>query len=874
MRALGGLWALAVLSIVPSVLAERRFYARAVSYCSESRAIEINQFLLQYFPDESLFGSGAGAISFDIAAASVDPNLNANLQFSLTAYGIDAVNTTIDLCSLLGGILCPLPTYDFVGSATLPLPAEIGDSIDIPSVGYWIPDLEATAIVRLLRVEDNSEAACLRVDLSNGKTVKFASVSWALGGLAIGCVLLSALWFLVGTLVYPSAAILASSAASSPHVNALWASLGRRKERLFLLMSLLQFVATTGVLTVHYPIIYESYTSNFAWALGLIRVNPVITAIDDLRNSTGGNLTQLAGTSTLVGGTDAINSILSQRDKVVAALPSASEVANALLTEIGKSLGPQRSSPAPSQHSTLAGRALSLAGAASAALVRRQIQDGTVGADATSPEEAVAVPEVQETDTLNAIEPGLPLYLVTNDISPFDAFMVVFINFLFLCCVAIGLAILGGAFWALIRWAQRRKANRSRRRLGVATTDALYEGQGSYGTGWRATVRRRTSGVFMTVLRACTLRLLVIMWYPLLLFTFFQWTLGSADSYAPIVLSVFTIVLTTASILVLAIRFVILARRALRSSTLTAEDGVPDTAPHSLASPFRPTPSAVPATVNPDPSRALLKAERRDVEAFACGQFLANRLAPHSPFWNAYKVRSRRATAKRRNWFKGRGWWFGLVELVLAPFVTALFIGFAHESGWTQTIALLVIQALVFLAMCIWSPYEDKSSNFTHIFWALCRVVIAGALIAFNPSFELNEIARVGIGAVLLVIESVLVVLFFVLLVIDFVQLCIFFVRGIKARKRQGTAGGSAHPVANGSAGGSPFLPQMAEHTSGRPTAPGFVENFDDPMHERGASLEHGGPTRSSTTLAGAGESPAAVKKGPLAGGSTTTTTI
>lgn len=132
----------------------------------------------------------------------------------------------------------------------------------------------------------------------------------------------------------------------------------------------------------------------------------------------------------------------------------------------------------------------------------------------------------------------------------------------------------------------------------------------------------------------------------------------------------------------------------------------------------------------------------------------------------------------------------------------------------------------------------------------------------------------VGIGAVLLVIESVLVVLFFVLLVIDFVQLCILLVRGITARKRQRTAGGSAHPVANGSAGGSPFLPQMAEHTSGRPTAPGFVENFDDPMHERGASLEHGGPTRSSTTLAGAGESPAAVKKGPLAGGSTTTTTI
>lgn len=67
------------------------------------------------------------------------------LNFDLTAYGIHAINTTIELCSLLGGILCPLPQYDFVGSATIPLPASVGEDIDIPGIGYWIPDLEATA---------------------------------------------------------------------------------------------------------------------------------------------------------------------------------------------------------------------------------------------------------------------------------------------------------------------------------------------------------------------------------------------------------------------------------------------------------------------------------------------------------------------------------------------------------------------------------------------------------------------------------------------------------------------------------------------------------------------------------------------------------
>lgn len=222
-----------------------------------------------------------------------------------------------------------------------------------------------------------------------------------------------------------------------------------------------------------------------------------------------------------------------------------------------------------------------------------------------------------------------------------------------------------------------------------------------------------------------------------------QLTVLTLQSYAPIVLSVFTSVLTTLALLVLAVRFFFLARRALRRCLASVEDNA--TAydePEVLASPFHPAPAAPPITPNPNPKRALRKAERRGVETYAVGQFLAHGLTPYSPFWNAYKVRSRRATAQKRNWWKGRGWWFGLVELLLVPLVTALFVGFAHRSGWTQTVALVTIQGLVCLATCIWTPYEDKSLNATRIFWAICRVVIAGALIAFNPSIGLNEIVR------------------------------------------------------------------------------------------------------------------------------------
>ncbi|GAA6043664.1 hypothetical protein JCM8097_008595 [Rhodosporidiobolus ruineniae] len=841
MRLLRGLVALSLLALQP-VLADRKFYASAVSYCASNtnRVFDVSKFLLEYDPDAGT----AGSISFDISAASVDPNLsealsNPILNFELIAYGINAVNTSINLCDLLGGVLCPLPQYDFVGSATIPLPSIVAGKVNIPGAGYWIPDLEATAYVRLLRVEDNSEAACLRVDLSNGKTTRWSSVSWALGGLALGCVLLSFLWFLVGTLAYPTVAY-ADTAATPSTSKPIWASLGRRKERLFLLMSLLQFVATTGILSLEYPLIYEAFTSNFAWSLGIIRINPVQSAIDSLRNGTGGNLTQLAGRSNLVGGTRALQSVFTRRD--YAPLPSAEEIASSIFSELGRSLPSASSSSSPSRLSSRALHALSYV---PSTLARRADAD-----DSLSPTSAVAIPDVQNTSTINAVELGIPHQLVNLDISPYNGFTTAFINFLFLFAIAVGLIILGGAFWALLRMFIRRRQEK-RGAAPTAVVDSTAYG-GRFGG-----LRRRTSGPFMTVVRAGTLRLLLISWYPLCIWTFYQWTLGSSDSYAPIVLSVFTIVCVALALLFLALRFFLLARRTLHTPTPHIDgftDPEPSTAfaPSLASSPFRPAPTAVPITPNPTPSKALPKAERRVVEDLAVGQLLSAGAAPYSPFWNAYKVRSRRTTAKRRNWWKGRGWWFGLVELLAMPFVLACFVSFAKRSGWTQSVALVVVESILFLSLCIFTPYEDKSSNGTHIFWQLLRVVIAGALITFNQSIGLNEIVRVAIGAVLAVIESILVILFFILLVIDFVQLIVFLVRGLKARRRARNA--ETNPVG--------AAPPMMMQTTTRDSAPIFAGagageggaavgrdfQFEPPHHDgmRGEELE---PTRSSLTL-------------------------
>lgn len=144
----------------------------------------------------------------------------------------------------------------------------------------------------------------------------------------------------------------------------------------------------------------------------------------------------------------------------------------------------------------------------------------------------------------------------------------------------------------------------------------------------------------------------------------------------------FTVVCIGIVLVILSARFVVLARRAWRynSPTPPASSDPLEAGPHAElhSSPFKPEPTA--SYTTPNLGKALPKAQRREVEDLAVGELLVVGGASYAPFWNSYKCRSRRTTAGRKSQWKGRGWWFGLIELVLVPFVTALFVAFAHVS--------------------------------------------------------------------------------------------------------------------------------------------------------------------------------------------------
>ncbi|KAH0827798.1 hypothetical protein J3R83DRAFT_3423 [Lanmaoa asiatica] len=262
-----------LLFLIPVIHVSARddsLFTSSVTYCSEPDALLIQQFDLAYFQKNS-------SIWFNISAASVEPNVSVSANIMLNVYGTHPFNFTLELCSLFGGALCPLPTYNFTGSDSLPLPSSLGVTNKIPGIAFQIPDLEAYAQLTLTDVTTGQLKACVQATLSNGWSAHQVAVEWATGALGL-LALLSAIWYSQ------------SPDSLAPH-------------RLFDLFYLFQWAASTALLDLNYSSVYTAFATNFSWALGLFpasATSPIQLSINNMRHLTGGYQTTNFATETLV----------------------------------------------------------------------------------------------------------------------------------------------------------------------------------------------------------------------------------------------------------------------------------------------------------------------------------------------------------------------------------------------------------------------------------------------------------------------------------------------------------------------------------------------------------------------------------------------
>ncbi|KAF9010656.1 hypothetical protein BDQ17DRAFT_1421003 [Cyathus striatus] len=238
---------------------EETLFTSSVTYCNPPETLLIQRFEVAYFAKNQ-------SVAFNISAASVQPNINVTANLFLNFYGMNPLNITIDLCSILGGALCPLPMYNFTGADSISLPDSLGINGRIPGIAFKIPDLEGFAQLTLTEVHTGTVKACVQATLSNGWTAHQPAVEWATAGVTLAA-LLSAIW----QSVWPD--------SLAPF-------------RLLDLLYLLQTIASSAFLSLNYSSVYRAYALNFAWAVGLISSSDssMQAAIDRMRHRTGGNL--------------------------------------------------------------------------------------------------------------------------------------------------------------------------------------------------------------------------------------------------------------------------------------------------------------------------------------------------------------------------------------------------------------------------------------------------------------------------------------------------------------------------------------------------------------------------------------------------------
>ncbi|KAL4752815.1 hypothetical protein BDW72DRAFT_50957 [Aspergillus terricola var. indicus] len=253
---------LVALIHTPLVAAERLIESKALTLCQDSSNFTATYFHVRYTPNNNSL-----LIGFD-GVSSISGYVEATIV--LDAYGYTAVKQTFNPCDMDLEGLCPMNTGPMNIRDT---PITIGDDVasQIPGIAYTVPDLDASVRVYINSTTTHESIACLEASLSNGKTVYQKGVGWATAIIAGLGLTASAITSGLGH----------SNTAAHVAANALS------------LFSFYQSQAMIGMTSIHMPPIVESWTQNFQWSMGIIRVGFLQDICTWYQRSTGGTAATL-----------------------------------------------------------------------------------------------------------------------------------------------------------------------------------------------------------------------------------------------------------------------------------------------------------------------------------------------------------------------------------------------------------------------------------------------------------------------------------------------------------------------------------------------------------------------------------------------------
>lgn len=256
-----------LVSVLPSASAIRYLETKSLRPCKENPSFTASRFNVIFTPNN-------GSLAFDIVGVStISGKVTAELE--VFAYGISVYKTTLDPCTEGWQGACPMNP----GPITIPpfnQPIGMENVKRVPGIAYSVPDLDGLVRVNINHTESGQNVGCVEAELSNGKTVDLAVISWV-------------------TAVIAGLALIASAVTSGlGHLNTA-AHVAANALSLF---GFFQSQAIIGMTAVSLPPVVMAWTQNFQWSMGIIGVGFLQDITTWYQRATGGTPSTLLSTLT------------------------------------------------------------------------------------------------------------------------------------------------------------------------------------------------------------------------------------------------------------------------------------------------------------------------------------------------------------------------------------------------------------------------------------------------------------------------------------------------------------------------------------------------------------------------------------------------
>lgn len=256
---------LTVVSNLSNVASALRYIeSKSLNPCQANSSFTASLFNVIFTPNN-------GSLAFDIVGvSSISGYVQADIE--VIAYGLNILKRPLDPCASNLQGMCPMNTGQINIQSNIIVPPNLVKTI--PAIAYGVPDLDGVVRIHINNTKTNESVACVEADLSNGKTVYQKAVGWVLAVIAGLALLASAV----------SSGLGHSNTAAHVAANTLS------------LFGFFQVQAIVGMTSVPLPPIVASWTQNFQWSMGIIRVDFLQDICTWYQRSTGGTPSTLLST--------------------------------------------------------------------------------------------------------------------------------------------------------------------------------------------------------------------------------------------------------------------------------------------------------------------------------------------------------------------------------------------------------------------------------------------------------------------------------------------------------------------------------------------------------------------------------------------------